>query len=148
MISVGVRILDDAGALVLDCTEAAGYVLVSISEGSRSWRRYVAQGRFVAGDALVAATLASGTEIIQWLVVASTSSALRTRIANLRAALEQFAWRLEVSIEGTVEVLACDVSDTTIGDAGVWAPFYLADHKQLLTATIPRQPDPISVVIP
>lgn len=140
-----IRILDDDGALVLATTDANGYRLVSISEGARTQRRAVAMSRFVPGGAQTAATADMQNAIVQWLVGGNTDTQLRTRINTLKAAVDQFRFQLEVTIQAVTEVWDCDCADTAVGDAGAYASYLMADKKQLFTATIPRQPDPLSI---
>lgn len=139
-----VRLLDAAGTLVLDTTKANGYQLVTLSEGARVWRRSTAASRFVPGAAQTSATLDMTTGIAGWLVGGATDQQLRQRINALRTALEGFTWRFEVGINGITEVWDAWCADSAIGDAGAWEPFRLAAKMQLLTATFPRQPLPVS----
>lgn len=141
--TLAVRLLDDTGALLFDPADP-GYELVSISEGGRIWRRSTAASRFVDGAALVAATMDMTTGVITWLVHGSSDGQLRGRINALRDALGTFTFRVEVTLGTVVEVWDCWCADTAIGDAGQWEKFRAAAHMQVLTATIPRQPVPLS----
>lgn len=142
-IDAAVRLLDTTGAELFDPAEPA-YELVSISEGARVWRRATAASRFVAGAAQTAATLDMTSAVVVWLVNGTTDGQLRGRINALRDVLGAFQFRAEVDLQGVVEVWDCWCADTAVGDGGQYEKFRLHSRMQVLTATIPRQPVPLS----
>ena len=137
-LDAAVRILDSAGTLVLDLTEAAGYDLVDLGVPDRAWRRVVATSPFVDGEQLVAAVLEAGAHTMAYRVSGATWSQLQTRRQALVDAVEVWAWLLEVTVAGVRYVWRASRADTS----GPIEKFAAMATQNIITIKVPVQPTP------
>ncbi|HXR42979.1 MAG TPA: hypothetical protein VN738_11275 [Acidothermaceae bacterium] len=142
VLAVDVQVLDaSTQTLILDFTTANGYRIVSVAEGDRLWRRDTASSKWVAGRVLTNAVLDYQTAVVSMYCKAASQSALRTLVANARAAMENTSYLLAVSIGGVVEKWLCEPADSTLGaPGGIYNRDTFVALQQLLTFTCPRSP--------
>ena len=137
-LDASVRILDSAGTLVLDLTEAGGYDLVDLGVPDRTWRRVTTTSPFVDGEHLVAAVLEAGSHTMAYRVSGATWSQLQTRRQALVDAVEVWAWLLEVTISGVRYVWRATRADTS----GPIDKFQAMATQNIITIKVPVQPTP------
>jgi len=142
-LDASVRILDSAGALVLDLTEANGYYLIEISTPDRTWRRITTTSPFVDGEHLVAAVLEGGMHGFICRIDGSSQAQINTRRQALVDAVEVWSWLLEVTIGNSRSVWRA-----TRGDSSFPLDKYQAMAGQsTYIAKIPVQPTPATTTI-
>jgi hypothetical protein len=132
------------GATDLTLSEANGYYVMAVGPGQRVWRRVVETSPFVHGEDEISRTLAPGSIRLQVLVRATTHANLATRIANLINVLEQGSYVLTWTVEGVSESRRCRCADTSVGNSDSLDANRLRNVEQIVTATIPCHPVPIT----
>lgn len=96
---------------------------------------------WVHGSVTVAAVREQSALPLEVLVQADSDALLEAAIAELDAALWQFAYTVTVTVGGVGQVWAADPAAwSTAGDARRWA--YAARFIEVLTVTIPVHPIP------
>lgn len=133
-----------SGTAGLALTEAAGYQVVSVGPGARSWRKETVTSPFVHGRAVVSQVLDAGSFPLLVRVKALTAATLASRITALLHAVEQVSYDTTVVIDGVTWTWRCETADTSIGEAGSLDPHGLRNLQQLVTCSIPRHPVPIA----
>jgi hypothetical protein len=122
----------------------AGYTIVSVGPGVRSWQANTVESPFMHGRVLVSRRLEQGSVPLVVRVSGVTVSQVATRTAALVAALEQFSFTLEVTVDGVVSQWACEGADSSPGDGGSFDDVLLGNYMQLMTFQIPRHPIPLA----
>lgn len=136
-LALSARILDVDDVLVLDLTEAAGYLAIPPwGKPERGWRRQVVSSDDVEGDVETQAVLTSGIYQLGFLVTGSTGTQVETRIANLLAAAEARRFHLEVTIDGVLRTWVASRSDSTRS----YDRSFLAARRVPVALRVPVQP--------
>lgn len=132
------RILSADGlAVILDCTEAAGYLVENVGPAGGRWRRRQAVADDVEGHQPIAEVLDSATVQVVVNVRAGTTAAVTTRAHSLRNAVWTAPqYRIEFGFDGVLEQWLCDRADVEISREWV-------DHhnwQRRVSITAPAQP--------
>lgn len=128
----------------LDLTTANGYrVMPGTGPGGTTWAKGYARSPFTAP---VLTSAVAETETLRLVVrcIDTTMAGMRTKVATLRTALGQFSYTITETLGGVATAYACDPADSRIGDAGSWRVADLRQFAQIVTADVPRNPNPTS----
>lgn len=136
-LAIAARLLDSAGVLVLDATEAAGYLAAPPwGVTGRTWRRSVVTADDVEGDVEQQSVLAASVYQLGFIVTGATGAQVETRISNLINAAEARSWRLEVTLDGVVRTWLANRADSTRS----YDRSFLAARRVPVTLRVPIQP--------
>lgn len=123
---------------------AAGYTIVSVGPGVRSWLPNAVESPFMHGRVLVSRRLEQGSVPLVVRVSGSTVSQVDTRTAALVEVLEQFSFTLEVTVDGVASQWACEGADSSPGEGGSFDDVLLGNYMQVVSFQIPRHPIPLA----
>lgn len=134
------RILSaDGASVILDCTEAAGYLVQAISPAGGRWRRVISTADDVKGHQRITEVLDTMQIDGEVLVRGSSTSQAITRANSLRNALWTPAYRLELGFDGVGETWQADRADVRI--VREWQDHHNAQRR--VTFTAPAQPETV-----
>lgn len=119
----------------------SGVEVVSFSEGSRTMAREAVDSPFVDGDVALGTRANLQTAVITVSLYGSVEE-IADLVRRVRILVNQFDFWLTVVVDGvTLGEWECGAADTEIGESGTWQSDELAAGFQIMTITIPRQPD-------
>jgi hypothetical protein len=96
-------ILDGAAALVLDLTEANGYIVQDAVEApGRTWRTVDTRSPFIDGDHTVQAVVDSSSFILPVKVTGTTTAQMEARRGALEDAVASSLWFVRETVDGVV----------------------------------------------
>jgi hypothetical protein len=122
---------------------ANGYYIArnGIGPGSQAFDKSHAVSPYVDGEFIThkrkqLARLTMGVN-----VRGANASQLHSRIQVLTTAMEQFMYRMFVSIDGVTFEWRCEAANWTLGEGGSWNDLMLRSYYQTVVFEVERMPD-------
>lgn len=139
-------VVDIIGTTSLSLTSANGYVVRSdgIAPGAKSMRRNTVTSPYVPGRFITDLVADFQTAELDVLVQGTSAADLRTKIGALLTAAEQYAYTLQVVIDGQTYSWMCEPADSTVGDSGAFVEADMDLFQQVVHLSIPRSPIPVA----
>lgn len=123
---------------------ANGYEVIEFGPGSRSWRKETVKSAYVHGETLVSAVMDVQVAPLKMRVRGSTHAIADSRLKTVLDAFSQFVYSIGVVIDGVTWIWTCQPADISVGESGDINKFQWMAKMFEVTASIPRNPVPLS----
>lgn len=133
----------------LELNDEENYTIIrnGIGLGSVVRKRLTSDSPWVEGRTLIHQVKEQVTVPLAVRVHGSSNNDLAVKVSNLLRALDQFSYRITVTIGGVVwGQYDCEAADYSVGDSGVFQDLHYRSLIQEVSAEIPRMPTPVSGV--
>lgn len=127
----------------LDLNDGTYFTVTRWAPGGRAFRKRTSEGTFTRGRTVLGMVRDAEQSTLTVKVAGGSAAALETNTTSLFDAFSQFAYTLEITINGVLTTLTCEAADQIIYAKGEWDKYSAARALPAQTFAVTFSHDPV-----